>query len=75
MTLLPDVIEELRKRGLNDLLVFGGGIIPNDDIPKLTAAGVDAIFTPGVDTRAIIEYLDGRFAEDEAEALEPKSTG
>src|SRR6478752_5627359 len=47
MTLFPRVVEELRKRGLEDVLVFGGGIIPEPDIAKLEEAGVAAIFTPG----------------------------
>src|SRR2546421_12563587 len=43
-TLFPAVIDELKKRGANDMLVFGGGIIPEDDIPRLQAAGVKGIF-------------------------------
>ena len=50
MTLFPKVVAELRERGASDVLVFGGGIIPADDIPKLEAAGVEKIFTPGANT-------------------------
>src|SRR5215472_15696255 len=44
MTLFPAVIEALRARGAGDVLVFGGGIVPDDDVPPLKAAGVAAIF-------------------------------
>ena len=47
LTLFPRVMEELRTRGLDDVLVFGGGIIPAADIPVLKQQGVAAIFTPG----------------------------
>src|SRR3954453_687665 len=47
MTLFPRVIELLREQGLGEVVVFGGGIIPDADIPKLTEIGVAQIFTPG----------------------------
>src|ERR1700741_3237204 len=47
MTLFPRIIEELRTRGLDHVLVFGGGIVPDADIAALKDAGVAAIFTPG----------------------------
>ncbi len=47
MTLFPAVIDLLREQKAADIAVFGGGIIPEDDIPKLKAAGVTEIFTPG----------------------------
>ena len=46
-TLFPKVVELLRDKGLNDVLVIGGGVIPDTDIPGLKAAGVAAVFTPG----------------------------
>src|SRR5437870_9814270 len=46
MTLFPKVVRELRARGAADVLVFGGGIIPADDVPKLEEAGIEKIFTP-----------------------------
>jgi methylmalonyl-CoA mutase C-terminal domain/subunit len=57
MTLFPKVVDELRDRGLDDVLVFGGGIIPPNDIPKLKAAGVAEIFTPGAAMAAITDWL------------------
>lgn len=72
LTLFPAVIEELRKRDMTGILVFGGGIVPAADILKLHEAGVDAVFTPGTDPAKIVEYLDSRFAEMEATAEETK---
>ena len=61
MTLFPAVLEGLRKNGMNDVLLFGGGIVPQRDIDELKALGVGAIFTPGTDTRTIVAYLDAHF--------------
>jgi methylmalonyl-CoA mutase, C-terminal domain len=47
MTLFPKVIDALKARGVDDVLVFGGGIIPDADIPKLSQMGVARVFTPG----------------------------
>jgi methylmalonyl-CoA mutase C-terminal domain/subunit len=47
MTLFPAVIEALRAQGGGDIVVFGGGIIPDDDVARLQAAGVQGVFTPG----------------------------
>ena len=55
--LFPRIMEELRKRNMNDILVLGGGIIPLDDIPALKASGIREIFGPGTDTRAIIAFV------------------
>jgi methylmalonyl-CoA mutase, C-terminal domain len=57
MTLFPRVVNELRARGLDDVVVFGGGIIPDADIPKLQEAGVAAIFTPGASMASITDWL------------------
>ena len=56
-TLFPAVIEALRARGAGDIVVFGGGIIPNDDITRLEAAGVKGVFTPGTTLKAIVEWV------------------
>lgn len=56
-TLFPRVIELLRSKGAGDLPVFGGGIIPEDDIPGLKAAGVKEIFTPGTSTEDINAWV------------------
>jgi methylmalonyl-CoA mutase, C-terminal domain len=62
MTLFPRVVTLLRERGAGDVLVFGGGIIPADDIPKLEAAGIEKIFTPGASTVDIGDWLKARLA-------------
>lgn len=56
-TLFPKVVAELRRRGLFDVLVVGGGVIPAEDIPGLKAAGVAEIFTPGTPTTAAVDYV------------------
>jgi methylmalonyl-CoA mutase C-terminal domain/subunit len=57
MTLFPRVAEELQKRGLDDVLLFGGGIIPDPDIDKLKLQGVSEIFTPGATMASVTEWL------------------
>ncbi|GAA1508080.1 cobalamin B12-binding domain-containing protein [Dactylosporangium maewongense] len=56
MTLFRKVIELLAERGADDILVFGGGIIPDDDLPELERLGVRKIFTPGATTQSIVEW-------------------
>jgi methylmalonyl-CoA mutase C-terminal domain/subunit len=56
-TLFPKVIELLREKGAGDIPVFGGGIIPEDDIPGLKGAGVKEIFTPGTSTDDINKWV------------------
>ena len=60
--LLPEVTRLLKEQGAEDILVFAGGIIPEQDIQTLKSVGIDAIFLPGTSTKAIVEYLDARFA-------------
>ncbi len=60
MTLFPRVVRLLRDRGAGDVVVFGGGIIPREDVGPLEEQGIEAIFTPGTPTPAIIEWLRGR---------------
>ncbi|HJY84742.1 MAG TPA: cobalamin B12-binding domain-containing protein [Candidatus Binatia bacterium] len=57
MTLFPAVINALKERGAEDVAVFGGGIVPQDDISLLKQAGVKEIFTPGISTQAIAEWI------------------
>ncbi len=57
MTIFPRVMELMREKGMNDVLLFGGGIIPEDDIPKLKQAGVSAVFLPGASTEDIIKFI------------------
>ena len=55
--LFPRVIELLKEQGADDIVVFGGGIVPDEDIPGLKAAGVLEIFTPGASTDDIIKWV------------------
>jgi methylmalonyl-CoA mutase C-terminal domain/subunit len=57
MTLFAKVMELLAARGASDVVVFGGGIIPADDIPQLKALGVAEIFTPGTGTGEVISWV------------------
>jgi methylmalonyl-CoA mutase C-terminal domain/subunit len=57
MTLMPRVVQLLRERGADDVVVFGGGIIPEDDIAELEAAGVTKIFTAGASPTAIVQWV------------------
>ena len=57
LTLFPAIIEQLRARGAGELAVFGGGIVPEEDMEKLKQAGVAAIFTPGASTEDIAEWV------------------
>jgi methylmalonyl-CoA mutase C-terminal domain/subunit len=56
-TLFPAVMDALRARGADDVVVFGGGIIPDDDIERLRAAGVKGVFTPGTTLKSIVEWV------------------
>ncbi len=55
--LFPKVVEMLKEKGAGDILVFGGGVIPEEDIPGLKAAGVAEVFTPGTPTSATVDFL------------------
>jgi methylmalonyl-CoA mutase, C-terminal domain len=57
MTLFKRVMELLAERDATDVVVFGGGIIPEDDIPELHAMGVAKIFTPGATTQSIVDWV------------------
>jgi methylmalonyl-CoA mutase C-terminal domain/subunit len=57
MTLFPAVLELLRDSKASDIGVFGGGIIPDDDIPRLKGLGVSEIFTPGSSTQDIVQWI------------------
>ena len=59
MTLFPAVIDLLRAQGASDILIFGGGIIPDADIPELKKLGVAEIFTPGATTTSIGDWVRG----------------
>lgn len=55
--LFPRVVELLKEQGVDDVLVVGGGVIPDDDIPGLKEAGIAEIFTPGTTTTDMIEFI------------------
>ncbi len=57
MSLFPKVVQILKEKGAEDIIVFGGGIIPVDDIPILKKAGIREIFQPGASTEEIIKYI------------------
>ena len=57
LTLFPRVVELLRERGAADIVVFGGGIIPQDDITTLEQAGVAMVFTPGTTMAHIVDWV------------------
>jgi methylmalonyl-CoA mutase, C-terminal domain len=57
MSIFPAIIDLLKSKGANDIAVFGGGIIPQDDVPKLKQAGVAEVFLPGASTQTIIEWI------------------
>jgi methylmalonyl-CoA mutase C-terminal domain/subunit len=56
-TLFPAVIDALVAKGANDVVVFGGGIIPEGDLERLKSAGVKGVFTPGTTLESIIEWV------------------
>jgi methylmalonyl-CoA mutase, C-terminal domain len=62
MTLFPRVIELLKEQGAGDIVVFGGGIIPDGDIAELNRLGVAKIFTPGASTTEIVAWVNETLA-------------
>jgi len=58
LTLFADVMDLLKAKDATDIIVFGGGIIPEDDIPVLEGMGVARIFTPGTTTREIVQWVN-----------------
>jgi methylmalonyl-CoA mutase, C-terminal domain len=70
MTLFARVVELLAAQGADDVVVFGGGIIPEEDIPKLAALGVAKVFTPGATTSDIVEWVHRNVGESAPAAAE-----
>jgi methylmalonyl-CoA mutase, C-terminal domain len=58
MHYFTEVLDKLKARNAQDILLFGGGIVPNEDIAKLKEMGVAEIFTPGASTQKVVEYLE-----------------
>jgi methylmalonyl-CoA mutase C-terminal domain/subunit len=67
LTLFPRVVQLLREKGVGDVVVFGGGIIPDADIARLTDAGVAALFTPGAPLADITGWLEQALDERETQ--------
>jgi methylmalonyl-CoA mutase C-terminal domain/subunit len=63
--LFPRVMDLLKEKGVDDVLVMGGGVIPEDDIPGLKAAGIAGVFTPGSPTTEIIEFIKNNLKRKE----------
>ena len=63
MTLFARLAELLRQRGVDDVVVFGGGIIPDEDVPELEQLGVARIFTPGATTTDIVDWVRANVGE------------
>lgn len=57
-TLFPKIVSMLKEKGMGDVLVIGGGVIPDGDIPGLKEAGVAAVFTPGTPTSNIVDFIN-----------------
>jgi methylmalonyl-CoA mutase C-terminal domain/subunit len=62
-TVFPKIMTLMKEKGMDDVLLTGGGIIPDDDIKKLNAIGVGKLFPPGTDTSVIVEYITGYVKE------------
>jgi len=68
MTLFPRVVDLLAERDASDIVVFGGGIIPDDDIPVLESAGVAKVFTPGASTHTIVDWVTTQLRSSKSDA-------
>ena len=64
LTLFARLIEVLKERDATDIVVFGGGIIPEDDIPVLEEMGVARIYTPGTPTHEIVQWVQDHIAPE-----------
>jgi methylmalonyl-CoA mutase C-terminal domain len=56
-TLFPRVVDLLKAKDAGDILIIGGGVIPDDDIPFLKEKGISEIFTPGTSTESVVDYI------------------
>jgi methylmalonyl-CoA mutase C-terminal domain/subunit len=63
MALLPIITQKLAEAGLEDVLITAGGIIPDEDIAPLKEVGIDAVFTPGVSTQEIIDFIKANVSQ------------
>ncbi len=67
LTLFPRVVEALASLGADDIVVFGGGIIPDEDLEPLRAAGIEAVFTPGTPLEEIEQWVDANLTPSDQE--------
>ena len=58
MTLFPEVVSLLKRKGVKDIVVAGGGIIPDEDVPKLKKAGIKAVFGPGTSLEEVVKFFN-----------------
>jgi methylmalonyl-CoA mutase C-terminal domain/subunit len=63
MTLFPEILRLLKEKGATDIVVFGGGIIPEDDVKALTDMGVEKVFTPGTSLDEAVDFVIQRFGQ------------
>jgi methylmalonyl-CoA mutase, C-terminal domain len=66
MTVFPKIITLMKEKEMNDVLLTGGGIIPEDDMKKLNDMGVGKLFAPGASTSVIVEYIKGWVSQNRA---------
>ena len=62
--LFPKVVNLVREKGMNDVLIIGGGVIPEGDIPALKEAGIAEVFTPGTPTSDVVNYIKEHVKKD-----------
>ncbi len=62
--LFKKVMDLLKNKGIDDIIIFAGGVIPNDDIPYLKSLGIKEVFTPGTTSEKIIEFIETYSKED-----------
>lgn len=62
MTLFPRILELLKEQGADEIVLFGGGTIPQEDVQALKKAGVEALFTPGTPSDTIVGWVKSRFS-------------
>jgi methylmalonyl-CoA mutase C-terminal domain/subunit len=63
MTLFPEILRLLKEKGAQDIVVFGGGIIPDDDVKTLNDMGVEKVFTPGTSLDEAVDFVRQRFGQ------------
>ena len=67
MTVFPAILDEMKKNEIDDVLLFGGGIIPENDLVKLKELGVGELFTPGASMNEVVEFLKNWVVENPRE--------